>query len=245
MDSLLHLLRWLLTPLSGAVSHDIAPAVYWHARLMVFAWGVCLPIGALTARYFKVTPQQDWPRVLDNKAWWHLHRFLQYSGVIAMTIGVWLVYSSAQHSSLAKQAHQIMGWIVIGLGWLQVAGGIWRGSKGGPTDAQIRGDHYDMSPWRCAFERLHKSLGWVAILTAIPVTLLGLLIADAPRWMLMSLLVWWTALALIAIHWQRKGVCLDTYQAIWGTDPEMPGMQRQPIGLGVQRHQHNPWLSTH
>ena len=245
MDALLQLFRWLLTPISGAMDHEIAPAVYWHARLMVFAWGVCLPIGALTARYFKVTPQQDWPRVLDNKTWWHLHRLLQYSGILAMTVGIWLVYDSAQYSTLAKQAHQIMGWVVIGLGWLQVVGGIWRGSKGGPTDAQIRGDHYDMSPWRCAFERSHKSLGWIAILAAIPVTLIGLFMADAPRWMLISLLIWWAILGLIAVRWQGKGVCLDTYQAIWGTDPEMPGMKRQPIGIGVKRHQRNPWLSIH
>lgn len=241
MDTLNATLIWLLLPLSGAASHHIEPAVYWHARLMVFAWGVCLPLGVLIARYFKVMPRQDWPRDLDNKAWWHAHRVLQYTGIFTMTVGLWMIYGTAQGKSFWHIAHQWGGWAVIAVGWLQVAGGIWRGTKGGPSDVQMRGDHYDMSAWRCAFERLHKSVGWLAIVSAIPVTLLGLLIADAPRWMLVSLCIWWLALAAFAIQLQRKGMCIDTYQAIWGTDPAMPGMQRVPIGWGVSRHLRNPW----
>ena len=65
------MLDWLATPLSGAMVHDIEPVVSWHARLMVLAWGVLLPLGALAARFFKVLPGQDWPRVLDARPWWH------------------------------------------------------------------------------------------------------------------------------------------------------------------------------
>jgi hypothetical protein len=245
MDSLLALLHWLLLPLSGASNHQIEPAVFWHARLMVLAWGVCLPLGALVSRYFKVMPRQDWPRVLDNKAWWHAHRTLQYTGIFSMTLGLWLVYAAMDADSVTHQLHRWAGWCVIVAAWFQMVGGIWRGSKGGPTDTQIRGDHYDMTPWRCAFERVHKSVGWLAILSAIPVTLLGLLIADAPRWMLLLLATWWLALAGIALLLQRKGVCLDTYQAIWGNDSSMPGLKRAPIGWGVGRHSANPWSTPH
>jgi hypothetical protein len=241
MDTLSALLHWLLLPLSGATDHAIEPVVSWHARLMVLAWGVCLPLGALIARYFKVTPRQDWPRELDNKAWWHAHRSLQYGGVIAMCIGLWLIYGSAQGQSFWHVAHQWGGWGVLVMGWLQVAGGIWRGSKGGPTDAQMQGDHYNMTAWRCVFERVHKSVGWIAVVTAIPVTLIGLLIADAPRWMPLILTIWWLSLLCIALHLQRKGLCVDTYQAIWGTDASMPGLQQPPIGWGVRRHSANPW----
>ncbi len=34
---------------------------------------------------------------------------------------------------------------------------------------------------------------------------------------------------------QRAGRCIDTYQAIWGLDPSLPGNRRRPIGLGIVR----------
>ena len=40
-------LEWLNTPLSGGGQHHIAPWAMWHARCMVMAWGVLLPLGAL------------------------------------------------------------------------------------------------------------------------------------------------------------------------------------------------------
>ena len=114
--------------------------------------------------------------------------------------------------------------------------GLMRGSKGGPTDVQMRGDHFDMTPRRIAFERVHKSLGWLTLFAAWIATLLGLWVADAPRWMLACVLVWWTALAFVWMRWQRAGRCVDTYQAIWGIAPDMPGMARAPVGWGVRRY---------
>ncbi|WP_310625177.1 cytochrome b561 domain-containing protein [Limnohabitans sp.] len=254
MDTLTHAWQWLSSPISGNNQHLIAPAVYWHARVMVLAWGVCLPVGALMARYFKVTPKQDWPRVLDNQMWWHGHRGLQYTGVLLMSLGLFLVWSSSDagaspmsnvsNVSNVARLHHVLGWCVLILGWAQMLGGILRGSKGGPTDPHMAGDHYDMTRWRVVFERLHKSLGWLAIVLAVPVILLGLLNADAPRWMLGLLMVWWSVLLAVAAHWQRRGYCMDTYQAIWGTDPHMPGMQGAPIGWGVRRTQQHPWRSV-
>jgi hypothetical protein len=236
--------QWLSTPLSGASEHLIEPHVYWHARLMVLAWGICLPLGALVARYFKVTPGQDWPRVLDNKAWWHSHRALQYGGVLAMSVGVYLVWPTGMAWDLTWSAsglHHTLGWCVLGLGWVQMVSGMLRGSKGGPTDQHMAGDHYDMSVWRVVFERVHKSLGWLAIGLSVLVIVLGLLAADAPRWMLITMLLWWSVLFGIAVQLQRRGCCIDTYQAIWGTQPDMPGLQRPPIGWGVRRSLEHPW----
>ncbi len=248
MDTFNNAWLWLLSPLSGASEHIIAPHVFWHARLMVLAWGLCLPMGALFARYFKVTPSQDWPRVLDNKFWWHSHRALQYGGVIAMSGGLYLVWQSSK--PLAQLSfwniawlHQLLGWSVTVLGWSQMLGGILRGSKGGPSDHQMAGDHYDMSPKRVVFEHLHKSLGWLSIGLGMAVIMLGLLAADAPRWMLCALLVWWTGLLLAAIYFQQRGCCIDTYQAIWGTQTDMPGLKRPPIGWGVRRSGQHPWRS--
>ena len=232
---------WWLSPLSGAVSHEIAPWAYWHARCMVLAWGVLLPLGAIVARFYKVMPGQGWPGALDNKRWWHGHRTLQRAGVGAMTLGLWFVWNRAtgsdagQHTATAAQLHSWAGWALCAAGWLQIAGGFARGSKGGPTDAQLRGDHYDMTPRRMSFERVHKALGWSALVAAMVVIALGLRVADAPRWMALVLALWWLLLIVVFVELQRRGRCIDTYQAIWGPDPAHPGNRIAPVGWGVRR----------
>jgi hypothetical protein len=231
------MIDWWLLPISGAASHEIAPSAYWHARLMVLGWCVLLPLGALAARFYKVLPGRGWPRVVDDKRWWHAHRGLQWAGVLAMTAGLGVVLNSggAASGSPMAQAHAWAGWSVCVVGWLQVAGSLVRGSKGGPTDLQMRGDHYDMTARRVAFERLHKSLGWAAVVVAIGVIALGLGVADAPRWMALVLALWWLMLAAAFVRLQRQGRCIDTYQAIWGTDPAHPGNRKRPVGWGVRR----------
>jgi hypothetical protein len=228
-------LEWLNTPLSGSGPHHIAPWAMWHARCMVMAWGVLLPLGALVARFFKVLPGQDWPRVLDHKGWWHAHRVLQWLGVGLMALGLWLVWGHAGGTSTLAAWHAGSGWAVCGLGALQVVGALARGSKGGPTDTRLRGDHYDMTRWRLVFERLHKGLGWLGVLSAVAVTVLGLLLSDAPRWMALALALWWLLLVLAFAALQRAGRCIDTYQAIWGPGRQHPGNHLRPTGWGVRR----------
>jgi Eukaryotic cytochrome b561 len=224
-----------MTPLSGETAHQIAPWAYWHARCMVLAWGVMLPLGALAARYFKITPQQDWPRQLDRKVWWHLHLSLQWSGVLIMSAGAILAWEQGNGGTAAARWHAWAGWALVSLGWLQVLAGVFRGSKGGPTDRQLRGDHYDMTMRRIWFERLHKTAGWLTIAMAMAVIVAGLIVADAPRWMAAALASWWAALAAAAWAWQRQGRCVDTYQAIWGPDARHPGNAARPLGWGVRR----------
>ena len=231
------MLDWLTTPLSGATTHVIETAVAWHARLMVLAWGVLLPLGALAARFFKVLPGQDWPRVLDAKPWWHAHRLLQWSGVALMTLALALVLArhGAPGQAPTAVAHVWLGWLLAAAAWLQVAAGHARGSKGGPTAAGLRGDHYDMTPRRVRFERLHKGLGWAALAGARACIGLGLLAGDAPRWMPLGLALWWALLGTAFVRLQRAGRCIDTYQAIWGPDPAHPGNRCPPVGWGVRR----------
>jgi hypothetical protein len=64
---------------------------------------------------------------------------------------------------------------------------------------------------------------------------LGLVAADAPRWMAGVLTVWWLLLGAVAWRWQRQGRCVDTYQAIWGPDPRHPGNQQPASTWGVHR----------
>lgn len=237
-------LRWWLAPLSGAGSHQLDAAVIWHARAMVLAWAILLPLGAVAARYFKVTPQQDWPRQVDNRAWWHAHRGLQYLGAVLMLLGTALIWSerSAATSNPSAVAvwHGYLGWFVVALGVLQIVSAWFRGTKGGPTDAKIRGDHYDMTRHRLWFEALHKGGGWLAVLLAILTIVLGLIAADAPRWMPLVLALWWLGLIAVSAYLERAGRCIDTYQAIWGPDTKHPGNQRSINGWGMHRPAVNP-----
>lgn len=229
-------LQWLLTPLSGAAEHAIQPLTYWHARSMVLAWAVLFPLGALVARFHKVRPGRGWPQALDDKWWWHHHRWLQYTGCIAMLIGLGLAYrqGGGPAGGLA-QWHHWLGWLVIVMAVLQVLGGLLRGSKGGPTDRQLRGDHYDMTPRRIAFEWLHKGLGWTSVLLSMVVIAMGLVVVDAPRWMPLVLALWYAVLIACFWRWHREGRCLDTYQAIWGPDPAHPGNGPRRARWGVRR----------
>lgn len=238
------LLAWLALPWSGNPDHLIAPAVAWHGRLMVLAWGAAVPVAVLLARYFKVTPWQDWPRQLDHKFWWHGHRVLNYGAVVVSCAAAALVWSAQGYIGPARALHAWLGWTVVGLGLLQVLGGHLRGSKGGPTEPRLgpdgrvidlHGDHYDMTRRRCAFEWVHKVLGYGALALTLVALLVGLWVADAPRWMWLGLAGWWLVLFAVAARFQRQGRCIDTYQAIWGTDPHHPGAAVGPIGWGVRR----------
>lgn len=224
---------WWLSPLSGAATHALPTPLAWHGRLMLLGWAVLIPVGALWARFWKVVPGQDWPRVLDNKRWWHAHRLLQIGGVVAALGGLALVLTAATPGGAA--AHRALGWATLAIGCWQVAHGFARGSKGGPTAEAIRGDHYDMTPRRVVFERVHKSLGWAGVLLALPAIVTGLAAADAPRALFVLVAAWWLAVAAAFVRWQRRGLALDTYQAIWGPDQEHPGNRRPPIGWGVRR----------
>ena len=228
-------LRWWLSPLSGASSHTLDTAVIWHARFMVLAWAVLLPLGAIAARYFKVTPRQDWPRQVDNRAWWHAHRSFQYLGVALMLAGAALAWKVGTQSSRVALWHGYFGWSVVTLGVLQILSAWARGSKGGPTEPQLRGDHYDMTRHRLWFEALHKGAGWLAVVLAIVTVTLGLIAADAPRWMPFTLALWWLGLLALGWHLERAGRCIDTYQAIWGPDMKHPGNQRSSNGWRMRR----------
>jgi hypothetical protein len=234
-------LVWLLTPLSGASTHSIPDWMSWHARLMVLAWGILLPVGAVTARYYKITRAQNWPERLDNKRWWHTHRLVQSIGVLLMSIAVFLAFRKGQGSTLASQLHAWLGWSVCVAAWLQVVAGVFRGTKGGPTEPSMRGDHFDMTPRRVFFEWFHKSAGWISLAVAVPTIALGLVLADAPRWMPVLLALWWCTLFASSVRLQKQGRCVDTYQAIWGPDASYPGNQRPPIGMGVRRYTAQSW----
>lgn len=100
---------------------------------MVLAWGVAMPIALLLARYYKVTPRQNWPQELDNRFWWDGHRLLNYATVAFSIAAASLVWSTTYYSGAARDLHACLGWSIVFLGILQIIGGQLRGTKGGPT----------------------------------------------------------------------------------------------------------------
>lgn len=227
---------WLLSPIDPGRVHEVGFAVSWHARSMVLGWGVLAPLAVIAARFFKIMPGQDWPRELDNQSWWRSHWMGQALVVGLSIFGLALVLPSRLTE---MSLHNWLGYAVL-LGLvLQVLLGQFRGSKGGPTapaaDGSLRGDHYDMTPWRRAFEHLHKTLGYTLLLLASVTIVLGLWKANALVWMWLVLSFWWVLLIAAFVHMQRRGMAVDTYQAIWGDDPIHPGNQRPAPGWGMRQ----------
>lgn len=224
---------WLLAPMDASAVHEVGWHLSWHARFMVMAWGVLVPLGILFARYFKITPRQDWPNTLDNRFWWNMHRGCQYTACVLMGAGLGFILT-APVLVIREGPHAVFGWTVLALAAVQIGGGILRGTKGGPTEAAMRGDHFDMTPRRLAFEYVHKGAGYLALLLSVVTIVLGLWQANAANWMWLSLSLWWSLLIAAAVVLQRRGLAVDTYQAIWGPDPALPGNRRKPIGIGVR-----------
>jgi hypothetical protein len=224
------MMDWLLAPIDMARPHDVSITMSWHARTMVAAWAVLVPLGILSARYLKVTPGQDWPRELDNRTWWTLHRMFHYPAGLLMLVGLVLaIVRPDVIASLTGQAwvHRGLGWILLGLACVQFLSAVLRGTKGGPTssaaDGSLRGDHFDMTPRRIIFEWVHKTSGRLALVLTVPVILSGLWQLNAPHWMWLVIALWWGVLSLVAAVLELRFGTHDTYQAIWGPDPDLPG----------------------
>lgn len=232
------MIDWLLLPIDPSRLHDVGFNVSWHARLMVLAWAFLFPIGIITARFYKIMPGQDWPRVVDNLIWWRCHLVFQIGGGFVVLCALYFILTNpgrAFHFS----THILLGWTVVAFCLFQFVAGLLRGSKGGPTepgaDGSLHGDHYDMTPRRLAFEYFHKSIGYLALLLSVVSIVTGLWTANAAMWMWIFIPVWWAVLVSVFIYLQSKGRAIDTYQAIWGPNPSHPGNRMKPIGPGIRR----------
>lgn len=243
------MLAWLLDPIDALRAHDVALHTAWHGRAMTLAWVVLFPLGIFAARFYKITPKQNWPERLDNKAWWYAHLALQCSGGVAVTVAIILIWPGNWAGNWPGKigtagVHAWLGWSAVTLCAVQFLGGWLRGSKGGPEEQAIgkplAGDHYDMTRRRRFFEYAHKVTGYAALLAAVAALINGLWAANAPRWMWLVIAAWLIALVALAIRLQRRGFTADTYQAIWGPSQDHPGNRVQPIGWGIRRRDATP-----
>jgi hypothetical protein len=229
------LLEWLLTPLSGSLQRQNPPYFLGHGLLTTLALGFLMPLGGVLARYFKVTKKQDWPREVDSTFWWQSHLVFSYLAVAALLIGVVILWPWFKGFDLRdltllspiRLAHIAVGWTMVLLCIFIVLTGWLRGTKGGPTDKQIRGDHYDLSPRRLWFEATHKKASYAALVLSMIAIAGGLFAAGSPRWTLIVIATSWLFWVLLAFKLELSGRQIPTYQATWGLKPEHPGNRRR------------------
>lgn len=231
-------IAWLLEPIDAARPHEISVALSWHARLMVLGWVVIAPAAVLIARYFKITPRQNWPRDLDNPFWWHCH-WIGQSLVLILSVAALVLIVGWGAGDVPARMHRALGYALVVLAAGQAVSGVLRGTKGGPTDpapdGSWRGDHYDMTRHRLIFEAAHRGLGVLLLLLSVVVTWLGLWAANAPRWMWAVIVGWWGCMVVAAWVLQITRGAADTYQAIWGPDVVHPGNRMKKQGWGTHR----------
>jgi hypothetical protein len=211
----------LLAPIDPSRAHDVSAGMAWHGRFMVIGWGVLCPLAIVIARYFKISARQAWPQELDNHLWWRAHWMGQMlaMGLSAIALALILVTPTDGGTSL----HRGVGYLILAFGAMQLLSGLFRGSKGGPHEAILHGDHFDMTLHRRAFERLHRTVGYSALALAAFAILSGMWAANAPIWMWAVIGGWWSALVTATVWLQLQGRAYDTYQAIYGPDPDLPG----------------------
>ncbi|WP_108837195.1 cytochrome b561 domain-containing protein [Tateyamaria sp. Alg231-49] len=230
------MLNWLLSPINADAPHLVEFAVAWHGRFMVLAWGILSPMAVFFARYFKVMPGQDWPRELDNQTWWRAHWMGQML-VLGLSVTALVLVLPVQFRDASL--HGILGCGVLAGLTVQVLLGLFRGSKGGPTepakDGSLNGDHYDMTRRRRVFEAVHKSVGYGVLVLAAVTIIYGLLHANAPNWMWVVLVLWWVTLGALVVMMERRGMAVTSYHAIWGDDPAHPG-NAQPTAVPNKDH---------
>ena len=221
------MLDWLFASIDATRPHNVDVLTSWHGRFMTLAWVVCAPAGIVIARYFKVMPNQNWPEVLDNKRWWTLHLVLQITTAVAVALGLVLILLQTGGDA---HLHRLLGWIVAAGLAAQLLSGIFRGTKGGPTDpgpdGSLDGDHYLMTRHRLIFEAFHKGMGYSLLALAAVTVFMGMWLANGPRWMFLVVLLYWLALSVITLVLARRTPRVTTYQAIWGPDKSLPGNKK-------------------
>ncbi|MCC6473906.1 MAG: cytochrome b [Burkholderiales bacterium] len=242
--------NWLLNPFAAAAPPSFSAVIAWHGCFMALAWVVLMPMALAVARFYKITPGQDWPRV-SNSFWFRSHRWLGYATGIATVVAMAGFLWRSEPLILWQRPHAMTGWALLALALFQVVGSLFRGTHGGPIDQITRkpvpperwpGDHFSLTRRRIIFEYSHKYTGYALIPLTVWQVASGLQDAGAPNWISIMAGLWAVILAAAFIRLQAAGRCIDTYQAIWGLDETLPGYRREPIGWGITRV-HGPYAA--
>lgn len=101
------------TPLDAAVvetGSDLQGYITAHNWLMVIGWGVLIPIGIITARYFK-----------HKGSWWfHVHRAVQSFAFVIVIIALGLGFKANEGWDTDLPVHRDLGIAATALGLVQV-----------------------------------------------------------------------------------------------------------------------------
>ena len=194
-----------------------------HGILMSISWMVLIPVSLFITRFFKITPKQDFPNKLDNKFWWYTHLSLNILAIILSTLGFYLMYNLM---GFVFTQHAIFGYITLFLMYLQGMIGYFRGTTGGdyPHPRGKKWDHYHMTTRRIIFERIHKPLGYIALIFAFIAIFLHLAIVQVYwQFFIIQFVITTIIIVLYILFFNKKRY--TTYQAIFGLDAKHPGNQ--------------------
>jgi hypothetical protein len=148
----------------------LSSSITTHGSLMLVSWGFLLPLGVITARFFRHRP---------DALWFKMHRALQVVGLI-LAIAGWSIAlknfsilgsGGGTDSSEDRKAyaHACCGTTVMCLGLLQPLNAIFRPHA--PEDGEKKAKP------RFLWEILHKSTGYIATILALVTIGLGTRIA--------------------------------------------------------------------
>lgn len=199
-------------------------AFYWHGAMMAVAWLVLIPAGAIIARFYKVRPSRNYPQEVDDQFWWHAHRVLQSLGAGLAALAVWWAYDARDGTIDWQVFHVQLGIAALALCAAQMLSPLLRGSKGGPSGEYAdpadpltwRGDHYDMTLQRRAFEAWHKNFGYVAMALATAAVWTGIETLGLEEWWKWGVAAAVTVFLTIFVRLSRQRRRIDTWLAIWG-----------------------------
>jgi hypothetical protein len=162
-----------IDPVGGDISIEagtLSSPIRIHGSLMLVSWGFLLPLGVITARFFRHRP---------NALWFKMHRALQIVGLCIALAG-WSIAlknfsvlgsGGGTGSSEDKKAyaHACCGTTAMCLGLLQPLNALFR-----PHSPAEGGEK---AKPRFLWEILHKSMGYIATVLALVTIGLGTRIA--------------------------------------------------------------------
>ncbi len=208
--------------------------IHWnyHAILMVFIWAVLVPLCITVMRFHKPPPSEKGIRrdvSLWHREWWFfsVHKF---GLVFAMTLAVFgtaiaLVASGGWSGSI----HATFGILTVVLGVGQIISSQLRGTRGGkyreganPDDpATWRGDQYDHTPKRRAFEAVRRTCGYFTVMFAIGAIGSGFMQYHMPALLLAFIVIFLAWMVAWAVY-DFRGKAYDGYRVAHGYGLEHP-----------------------
>lgn len=208
--------------------------IHWnyHALLMYAVWIVLVPLCITIMRFHKPLPSEKGIRrdvSLWHREWWFfsVHKYGLFLAMGLALVGAaiaWFVSGGASGS-----VHAVFGALTLALGLGQIVSSQLRGTRGGkyrdganlndPTT--WRGDQYDHTPKRRAFEAVHKTSGYFTLFCAFAAVCSGLMQFSMP---VLTGLVLITGLGWMAawVIYDFKGRAYDGYRVAHGYGLEHP-----------------------